>query len=116
MHAYRAFVQAEMDRRGWRASDLSRASGISRQLLSTILTDTRDSLRMMPAPETVAGLARAFSVPETTILQVVAEAMGLPTGERVVVYDATRVSNAELAHEVARRLLTLEGVDVEQTV
>lgn len=103
MHAYRRFIQDEMDKRGWKATDLARASGVSKQVLSTALNDTRDQLRMMPSHETVAGLARAFGVPQRVILHKVAEAMGLPAGEEVVVYDASRVSDDELINELIRR-------------
>lgn len=40
MHEYRRFIQSELDTRGWRQSDLARASGLSRQLVSTIVTSS----------------------------------------------------------------------------
>lgn len=104
MHAYRAFIQAEMDRRGWKAADLATKSGVSKQVISTALRDSRDQLRMMPSKATVQGLARAFDVPDVVVLQKIAEAMGLPAGERVVVYDPAGVPDDELVREVARRL------------
>lgn len=103
MHAYRRFVQAEMDRRGWKAADLHRASGISPQSLSKILNDGRAQLQQRPDATTVAGLARAFDVDETVVLTHVAEAMGLPTNP-VPILDVAAISNAELLRILAERL------------
>jgi hypothetical protein len=64
---------------------------------------------MLPSEETVAGLARAFSVSESVVLHRIGEAMGLPVHEPVQVVDATRVPDEELVRELARRLGEVGG-------
>lgn len=63
MHEYRRFIQSELDTRGWRQSDIARASGLSRQLVSTILKDRRDHLGQMPDAATMQGLADGLRIP-----------------------------------------------------
>lgn len=63
MHEYRRFIQSELDARGWRQSDLARASGLSRQLVSAILRDRRDHLGQMPDFATMQGLADGLRIP-----------------------------------------------------
>lgn len=104
MHALRQYVQGEMDRRGWKPVDLAKRSGVSKQVLSNLLNDDRDELRMLPSRETVDGLAVALSVDRDVLLGVIGEAMGIPVGRTVVVYDASRVSDEDLLHELAQRL------------
>lgn len=103
MHAYRKFVQLEMDKRGWSAADLQRASGLTKQNLSRILNDDRVQMQQRPDPATVAGLARAFGINEVVVLSHVSEAMGLPTG-RVQISAAADFSNDELLRVLAERL------------
>lgn len=67
MHEYRRFVQTELDARGWRQAELVRRSGLSRQLVSSILRDNRDYLGQMPDAETIEGLALGFDVPAETV-------------------------------------------------
>lgn len=104
MHALRKFVQDQMDTRNWRAADLAARSGISKQVISGLLTDDRDTVDRMPTEKTIAGLCKAFSVSRDAVLAVVGEAMGLPVGRPTVIYDASRVPNDELIRELARRL------------
>lgn len=103
MHAYRRFVQTEMDKRGWTAADLQRSSGLTKQNLSRLLRDEREHLQQRPDAATVSALARAFGVGEELVLTHVAEAMGLPTG-RVEVAAAADLSNDELLRILAERL------------
>lgn len=103
MHAYRRFVQTEMDKRGWTAADLQRSSGLTKQNLSRLLRDEREQLQQRPDTETVNALARAFGVNEKLVLSHVAEAMGLPTN-RVEVAAAADLSNEELLRILAERL------------
>lgn len=103
MHAYRRFVESEMDKRGWTAADLQRSSGLTKQNLSRLLNDSREQLQQRPDPVTVTALARAFGVPEPVVLSHVAEAMGLPTA-RVLVSDPAALSNEELLRVLAERL------------
>lgn len=103
MHAYRRFVQTEMDKRGWTAADLQRSSGLTKQNLSRLLRDEREQLQQRPDTETVHALARAFGVSDELVLSHVAEAMGLPTN-RVEVAAAADLSNEELLRILAERL------------
>lgn len=103
MHAYRRFVQTEMDKRGWTAADLQRSSGLTKQNLSRLLRDEREQLQQRPDAATVTALANAFSVDEKLVLSHVAEAMGLPTS-RVEVAAAADLSNEELLRILAERL------------
>ncbi|GAA1333786.1 hypothetical protein GCM10009592_28300 [Brachybacterium rhamnosum] len=103
MHAYRRFVQTEMDKRGWTAADLQRSSGLTKQNLSRLLRDDREQLQQRPDAATVTSLAGAFGVTENVVLSHVAEAMGLPT-TRVEVAAAADLSNEELLRILAERL------------
>ena len=103
MHAYRRFVQTEMDERGWTAADLQRSSGLTKQNLSRLLRDEREQLQQRPDAATVTALASAFRVDEKLVLSHVAEAMGLPTS-RVEVAAAADLSNDELLRILAERL------------
>lgn len=104
MHAYRKLIQDEMDARQWQASDLARVSGVSKQVLSNILGDTREQLVQRPTDATVNGLARAFGLNPDAILAAVGEAMGLPVSRPVVIYDAARVSDDDLLRVLGERL------------
>ena len=42
MHALRRYVHQGMDAKGWTPADLARASGITKQTVSNILTDDRE--------------------------------------------------------------------------
>lgn len=103
MHAYRKFIADEMDKRGWTASDLQRASGLSKQHISRLLKDDRVHLQQRPDQTTVDGLARAFGVDPIVVLSHVAEAMGLPTS-RVQVPDPAALTDDELLRILAERL------------
>lgn len=103
MHAYRRFVESEMDKRGWTAADLQRSSGLTKQNLSRLLNDSREQLQQRPEPATVTALARGFGVSEPVVLSYVAEAMGLPVS-RVTVSDPAALSNEELLRVLAERL------------
>lgn len=103
MHALTRFVRDAADARGWQQRDLVAASGLSRQVISTLWNDSRPALVQRPDDSTVQGLADGFGVGVEVVLAKVAEAMGLPTGT-VTVYDASGVSNDELLAELGRRL------------
>jgi transcriptional regulator with XRE-family HTH domain len=105
-HAYRRFVQHEMDKRIWTQADLARAAGLSNSLVSRIVTDDQERLTKLPMTETIDGLVKAFGDTENTrtrLLLSIAEAMGFPVGE-VAVADASLLADDELLAEVARRM------------
>lgn len=104
MHALRTFVQAQMDERGWTQSDLVAASGITKQVVSSLVSDARPKLDRLPMDKTIDGLARAFHVDRNVVLAKIGEAMGLPVSEPVVIYDASRVPNSDLLRVLSERL------------
>jgi transcriptional regulator with XRE-family HTH domain len=75
MHQYREFVQAELDARGWKQSDLARRSGLHRSLISKILNDDRPHLGQMPDDTTIDGIAKGFGIPAERVRQAAARAL-----------------------------------------
>lgn len=113
MHALRWFVQQSMAARGWTQSDLARESGITKQVVSGLLTDSRDKLDRLPQDKTVDGLAAAFGVDRSVVLHAIGAAMGLPVSAQVVVYDASKVSDEDLLRALADRLAGAGGPQVD---
>lgn len=104
MHALGRYIQELMDARGWKQADLVRASGLSRALVSRLVT--KDTLGRMVEDSTIAGLARAFpEVGEEAFITKSAEALGVPV-DRLIVVDASmeRISNRALLDLLAQRL------------
>ncbi|MGO2311658.1 MAG: helix-turn-helix domain-containing protein [Brachybacterium tyrofermentans] len=108
MHAYLRFIRTEMDKRGWTAADLSRASGLSRQHLSRILGDDRSELQRKPEGSTIDAFAKAFGVSPDYVLAYVAEAMGFPSSP-ISAPDASALSDDELIRILAERLRRAHG-------
>lgn len=108
MHAYLRFIRTEMDKRGWTAADLSRASGLSRQHLSRILGDDRSELQRKPEGSTIDALAQAFGVSADYVLAYVAEAMGFPASA-IPAPDASALSDDELVRILTERLRRTHG-------
>lgn len=106
MHEFQQFIRKQMDDRAWSQADLTRASGLSAQLVSKLLGDKRPRLARMPEPETVAGLVRAFKgVPEGALLAAAVKALGVPLDELPdLVLDLSKVDDDALLHEVRRRM------------
>lgn len=104
MHALRRFLEDGLERRGWSQATLAREAGLSKQVVNGIVGDERTRLDRMPQDKTVDGLARAFEVDRGVVLTVIAQAMGLPVSEPVVVHDASGVADSDLLRELARRL------------
>lgn len=102
MHALQKYMQAEMDARGWRQADLSRASGLTTAHISKMMTI--DRLGQMPEPETIAGLARAFGVGDDVVQAKALEALGVTLAPINVVRTVRDASNDELLEELRRRL------------
>lgn len=76
-HALTRFIRGEMDERGWRNVDLEKKSTLSKQLVSKLVNDSRDRLSRLPDRATIEGLAKAFSVPPTSVLAKAVEALDL---------------------------------------
>jgi transcriptional regulator with XRE-family HTH domain len=105
VHEYRRFVQAELDARGWRQADLVRRSGLSRQLISTILSDDRTHLGQMPDDATIEGLAAGFSVSAERVRTAAARALAGYTDDGVpITTDLADVPTDVLLREVRRRI------------
>lgn len=103
MNALRALITEQMDGRGWKPAQLARASGLSPQLIHTLLTDDREVIDAMPKRETLAGLARAFGLGEAVLLRAAAQAWGVPV-DGTVEAGAGGLSNADLIAELEQRL------------
>lgn len=112
MNEYRRFVQAELDRRNWRAADVVKHGGPSRQVIHTILNDKRDVLDQRPKQETIEGLSRAFNVPVDAVLARVAMAMGLPLTMATAELDSA--SDEDLLEEIRKRMQRESGHDEQR--
>lgn len=110
MHAFRRLIQARMDEHGYKPADVVRLSGLSRQTLHSILTDSRDTIKEMPSRKTVQVLAEALRMPADQLLVAAAEAYGVPVAAPVLVPSVTDVSDAELARELLRRAVARERI------
>jgi transcriptional regulator with XRE-family HTH domain len=97
-----------MDERGYKPADVVRLSGLSRQTLHSILSDSRDTIKEMPSRKTVQVLAEALRMPADQLLIAAAEAYGVPVTAPVLVPTTTDVSDAELARELLRRAAARE--------
>ena len=104
MNEWATFVTAELDKRNWGVSILSRRSGLSRTMIYNILGDKREQLRDMPHRETMQALAQALEITYEEIMIAAARAYGIPVGEPLVIATATGLSDAELVAELGRRL------------
>jgi transcriptional regulator with XRE-family HTH domain len=109
MHAFQRLIQDRMDERGYKPADVVRLSGLSRQTLHSILTDSRDTIKEMPSRKTVQVLAEALRLPTDQLLIAAAEAYGVPVTAPVMVPSVTDVSDSELARELLRRAVGREA-------
>jgi transcriptional regulator with XRE-family HTH domain len=100
-----------MDERGYKPADVVRLSGLSRQTLHSILTDSRDTIKELPSRKTVQVLAEALRMPADQLLIAAAEAYGVPVAAPVVVPTVTDVPDSELARELLRRAVAREEDD-----
>jgi len=104
MHEFARFVQEQMDAHRYSPADLARRSGLSRSHVSKIINDQRPVLGSMPEVETVAALAKAFSVPDGDVLDAAARAAGLRVRTAPPLLNVTAVSDTALISEINRRL------------
>lgn len=102
MHEYSRYVKSEMDKRKWNQNDLAKKAGLTRQVVSAIVTDNRERLTNIPSDKTMDGLAKAFGVDPAVIRANVALAMGLPV--EVKRASTSDISDSELIMELSRRL------------
>ena len=105
MHEFKRFIQQQLDARGWKQADLVRASGLSRSHVSKLMRDNREHLGQMPEADTIAGLARGFSLPEETVRTAASRALvGYEDDGHPIQFDLTEVSTDVLLQEVRRRI------------
>ena len=105
MHEYRRFIQHELNARGWRQADLVRESGLSRQLVSSILRDNRDHLGQMPDAETIQAIATGFGVPQERVRVAAARSLAdyIDDGAALTI-TLGDVSTDALLNEIKRRI------------
>lgn len=116
MHALRRYIQGELDARGWRAHDLEKASGLSRQLISKLVNDDRDVLPQIPRTTTLEALAKAFNVTTAHVTTVAVEALGVADVKApAVVHQIEAVSDDVLLRELLRRAESRSREGVELT-
>lgn len=104
MHAFRQLIQEHMDAKPWSQAELARASGLSAQLVSKLLSDDRDQIDQMPDRATISALADAFGIDESVVLIAAARAFGVPVESPSVSALGTS-SNQEILDELQRRLV-----------
>ena len=102
-----AYLQQQLDERGWTVSELARRSGLSRQAITTLMHRQRRGPHrtIAPSERTIAALARGLGGRSTErgLRTAVAQSMGL-TDDEPIVSSVRDLSNAQLAAEIARRL------------
>lgn len=105
MHEYRRFIQGELDARGWRQADLVQKSGLSRQLISSIVNDDRDFLGQMPDEATLDGLATGLGVPVSRVRSAAARSLvGYVDSGEPLTPALQEVSLDALLNELRRRV------------
>jgi transcriptional regulator with XRE-family HTH domain len=105
VHAYRRFIQQQLDERSWKQADLVRKSGLSRQLIWSILSDGRDYLGQMPDESTLEGLAKGFGLPVEVFRTAAARSLvGFTDDGTVLTVNLQGISTDALLNEVRRRI------------
>lgn len=115
MHEYRRFIQQQVDTRGWKQADLVRSSGLRRQLVSSILSDSREHLGQMPDDSTLEGLAKAFGVPVEVVRIAAARSLvGYIDDGSDLTIQLQDVSTDALLNEVRRRINERQAATTDQ--
>ncbi|MGP5071699.1 helix-turn-helix domain-containing protein [Arthrobacter rhombi] len=104
MHELGRYLQREMDRRGWKTSDLVRRSGLSKQTVYNLINDTRQFMDQTPQRKTVNGLAEALGVDPIEILTASAQALGVPIEGKPASAGLGGISSEQILHELSLRL------------
>jgi transcriptional regulator with XRE-family HTH domain len=74
MESFPRWIEQELDKRGWRQSDLARRAGLSEATLSRILNGSRKA-----GPETCVGIAAALEVPPEHVFRIAGLLPPLPS-------------------------------------
>lgn len=112
VNALSDFVRQRADANGWRNRDLVRASGLSKQVVSNYLNDTREQISRLPEKETLAGFAKAFNVSVEFLIGKAIESLGLGYSSGDFINSVTTATDRELLAEIQRRL-TKRGGELE---
>lgn len=104
VNALAAFIREQMDERGWRQVDLVKRSGLSRQVVSKLYNESRETVKRLPERETIDGLATAFGLPSSFVLGKAVEALGLGFTSGDFVNEVTSASDRQLLDEIGKRL------------
>lgn len=116
MHEYRRFIQEHLDSRGWKQADLMRASGLSRQLIHSVLSDDRDHLGQMPDDTTLAGFAQGFSVPVEHVRTAAARSLARYTDDgSALTLNLQDVHIDALLSEIRRRVNAVPTAEAPPT-
>lgn len=98
-----AWLQEEMNERGWNQSDLARSSNLTQGAISNVLNKTRE-----PGYDFCVGIARAFDIPVETVFRrakILPEKTNLDEDLDELVFIANRMTLYE-----RRRLLAIARV------
>lgn len=104
-------IKRLMQERGWKALDLSKATGISRTGLYSILNENRS----MPRPENLEQIAKALDVQVWTLLKPGGvETVSDSPNARLLILDCIKIllefeTNPEAAEEMFSQLLSIRA-------
>lgn len=102
MNRLGAYIRAEMARRNWTLTDLTKGTGLDESDLMPVLS--KDWLADWPSSQVIDALARALHVPARELVLRAAEACGLSVEEEAAGAGLADASNEELMRELRRRL------------
>lgn len=88
------FLQKKMDEREWTQSDLSRVSGLSRQVINYLMTEKSKE----PTKDTVEKLAKAFKIKKDIIYQVLGVVSADPNQDpmiEAIIYETSELPRDE---------------------
>jgi transcriptional regulator with XRE-family HTH domain len=108
-HALAAFIRERMDEKGWRNADLVRESELSRQVVSKLVNDNRESITRLPERKTLEGLAKGLGVSLDFLIGKAVESLGIGYTAGDFVNAVATASDRELLDEIARRLTERGG-------
>lgn len=84
---------------------LAEESDLSRQVINSILKDSRERLNQVPDEKTIVGLAKAFRIEPEIIWSAVAVSLGLPSYVvPSITHEVRTAHNAVLLGELGKRL------------
>lgn len=88
MNRLQRLVQDRADERGWSLAHVATRSELHRQTVYRLM---REEPKEMPAPKTLAGLARGLDLPERMLREAAAESVGIRIYDEPVADPDTKV-------------------------